>query len=59
VLLPFVTGLFNLLLGVYILLKGPKRILNRIFSLFAFSLAIWGISEGGHRIADSPGVAYL
>jgi len=34
-------------------------ILNRVFSLFAFSLAIWGISEVGHRIADSPEVAYL
>ena len=55
----FVTGLFNLLLGLYVLLKGPKRTLNRVFSLFAFSLAIWGISEVGHRIADSPEVAYL
>jgi hypothetical protein len=55
----FVAGLFNLLLGVYILLKGPKRKLNRVFSLFAFSLAIWGISEVGHRVADSPAVAYL
>jgi len=33
--------------------------LNRVFSLFAFSLAIWGISEVGHRVADSPEVAYL
>ena len=55
----FVTGLFNLILGIYILLKGPKILLNRIFSLFAFSLAIWGISEVGHRLADSPEVAYL
>jgi hypothetical protein len=55
----FVAGFFNLLLGVYILLKGPKRTLNRVFSLFAFSLAIWGISEVGHRVVDSPEVAYL
>lgn len=54
-----VAGLFNVLLGVYILLKGPKRTLNRVFSLFAFSLAIWGISEVGHRVANSPEVAYL
>jgi len=33
--------------------------LNRVFSLFAFSLAIWGISEVGHRVAESPEVAYL
>ena len=58
-LLPFVTGFFNFLLGVYILVKGPKRTLNRVFSLFAFSLAIWGFSEVGHRVADSPEVAYL
>jgi hypothetical protein len=58
-LLPFVTGLFNLLLGGYILHKGPQRMLNRVFSLFAFSLAIWGISEVGHRVAESPEVAYL
>ena len=55
----FVTGFFNLVLGVYILLKGPKRTLNRVFSLFAFSVAIWGISEVGHRVAESPEVAYL
>lgn len=58
-LLTLATGVFNLLLGVYILHKGPKRMLNRVFSLFAFSLAIWGISEVGHRVADSPAVAYL
>lgn len=54
-----VTGLFNLLLGVYIFLKGPTRSLNRVFSLFAFAFAIWGISEAGHRVSDSPEVAYL
>jgi hypothetical protein len=58
-LLPFATGLFNLFLGGYILHKGPQRMLNRVFSLFAFSLAIWGISEVGHRVAESPEAAYL
>jgi hypothetical protein len=58
-LLPLATGLFNLFLGVYIFHKGPQRMLNRVFSLFAFSLAIWGISEVGHRVADSPEDAYL
>ena len=52
-------AVFNVLLGGYIFLKGPKHTLNRIFSLFAFSLAIWGISEVGHRVAESPEVAYL
>jgi len=54
-----VAGIFNLSLGGYILLKGPKRSLNRIFSLFAFSLAIWGVSEVGHRVAGSTAIAYL
>lgn len=53
------TGLFNLILGIYILRKGPKRALNRVFSLFAFAFAIWGISEFGHRFVDSPEAAYI
>jgi hypothetical protein len=55
----FATGFFNFLLGVYVLSKGPKQTLNMVFSLFAFSLAIWGVSEAGHRVADNPEVAYL
>jgi hypothetical protein len=53
-----VPALFNLSLGTYIFLKAPKRLLNGVFSLFAVSLAIWGISEFGHRIAYSPEGAY-
>lgn len=55
----FGIALFNLILGIYTLRKGLKRPLNRVFSLFAFSLAIWGISEFGHRTAESYKVAYL
>jgi hypothetical protein len=54
-----VAAVFNLTLGTYILLKGPKRAINIVFSLFAFSLTIWGISEYGHRIAYSPEGAYI
>lgn len=52
-------ALLNLILGLYILRKGPKRSLNRVFSLFAFSLAVWGISEFGHRSTESPPLALL
>ncbi len=54
-----VTSIFNIILGTYVLFKGPRMLLNRVFSLFAFSLAVWGLSEFGHRIVDSPEVAYL
>lgn len=53
-----VAAVFNLTLGIYIVLKGPKRAINNVFSLFAFSLAVWGISEFGHRIAHNPDSAY-
>jgi hypothetical protein len=48
-----VAAVFNLTLGTYIFLKGPKKTIHIVFSLFAFSLTIWGISEFGHRSASS------
>ncbi|MFA5032220.1 MAG: DUF835 domain-containing protein [bacterium] len=55
----FITGLINFILGLYVYCKNPRHPLNRIFALFAFSLAIWGISEFGHRGADNPETAFL
>jgi len=52
-------GLFHLSLGVYVLYKNHKRPINVTFALLAFSLAIWCISEFGHRIADRPESAYI
>lgn len=37
--------LANLCLGVYILSKDAKSSLNRVFALFAFSLAFWAFGE--------------
>ncbi|MDD5529839.1 MAG: DUF835 domain-containing protein [bacterium] len=54
-----ITGLINLTLGLYVYCKNPRHPLNRIFALFALSLAIWGISEFGHRIANTPETALL
>ena len=55
----FVAGILNLSLGIYVFFKGPRRPLNRIFTLFAFSLVIWCITEFGHRIVLDPEWAYL
>jgi hypothetical protein len=52
-------GLIDVILGVYILRKGPTRSLNRVFSLFVFSLALWGISEFGHRTTDTYEIAVI
>jgi hypothetical protein len=52
-------ALINIILGLYVLGKGPTRSLNRVFSLFVFSLALWGISEFGHRAADSYEIAVI
>ncbi|MDD2890343.1 MAG: histidine kinase N-terminal 7TM domain-containing protein [bacterium] len=55
----FIAGVINFILGVYVYCKNPRHPLNRIFALFAFSLALWGISEFGHRIANNPETAIL
>ncbi len=52
-------ALINITLGLYVLSKGPTRGLNRVFSLFVFSLALWGISEFGHRAAHTHEIAAI
>ena len=59
VLFSLIPGLSHLLLGSYVLYKGPKRHLNKAFTLFAFSLAIWSLSEFMHRLDVSSGSAYV
>jgi len=58
-IISFLIALINIILGLYILGKGPKRSLNRVFSLFVFSLALWGISEFGHKTADNTEIAFF
>ncbi|MFA5032221.1 MAG: DUF835 domain-containing protein [bacterium] len=55
----FIAGFINFILGVYVCRRNPGKLLNRFFALTAFSFAIWGISEFGHRIANSPETAFL
>jgi hypothetical protein len=50
-------GLSHLSLGIYVLYKNHKRPINIMFSLLALSLAIWSITEFGHRITTSPEIA--
>ncbi len=58
-LFSLIPGLSHLLLGSYVLYRGPKRQLNITFALFALSLAIWSFSEFMHRLDVSPKNAYL
>jgi hypothetical protein len=53
------SGVFNLIFGLYVLSKGVTRSLNRLFFLFAFSFAIWSLTEAGHRATLHPDIAYL
>jgi len=43
--LPLTAFFANILLGLYILYKDYKNILNKIYSLFAFSLALWALGD--------------
>ena len=38
---PFIAGILNLLLCLLVLWHGPRKRLNQIFALFAFSLTSW------------------
>ena len=51
------SGLLNLIVAIYVLYKAPKRELNRVFALYASLLAIWGLSEFGHRYTHDPDAA--
>jgi len=45
VLLPLVAFVANILLGCYILYQNSKSLLNRLYSLFTFTLAIWALGD--------------
>jgi len=50
-------GLSHLSLGAYVLYKNHKRPIHLTFSLLAFSLTIWCLSEVVHRTVVSPEIA--
>ncbi|MBN1551117.1 DUF835 domain-containing protein [bacterium] len=54
-----VPGLIHCLLGAYIYFLKPRSLLSRIFTLFTLSLAVWCLTEFGHRLTSSPKIAFL
>ncbi|MDY6903179.1 MAG: DUF835 domain-containing protein [Thermodesulfobacteriota bacterium] len=52
-------GILHFVVGGYVLYQRPRQPLNVVFSLFAFSLFIWCITEFVHRLDITPHNAYL
>jgi PAS domain S-box-containing protein len=50
----FVVALLELSLGAAVLLRNPRRSLNRWFAAFAVSLALWGSLVGTRRSLEDP-----
>lgn len=58
-LLSLIPGVIHFSLGLYVLLREPKRKVNLAFFLYALSLSIWCISEFFHRSANSFNIVFL
>lgn len=58
-ILSLIPGIFHVIFGIYVLIKQPKRYLNIVFFLFEMSLAIWSLSEFGHRATNNSQTAYV
>ncbi len=41
----FLAGLLNLGLGIYVLAKNPRKLLNRLFGVLAFAITLWVLSN--------------
>lgn len=54
-----ITSATAFLLGGFILLKNPKRFLNRILALYLFSVFIWSFFQSWLGIADNEKTAVL
>jgi hypothetical protein len=54
-----IPGLSALFLGIYVIHRDRRELQNMVFAMFAFSLAIWGILEAGHRLANNPTAANI
>jgi len=50
----FLTGAIAFFLGLSVLKKHPKRLVNRIFALSALSVFIWSVSYGIWLMAKNP-----
>jgi len=45
IILPLVAFIANILLGLYVLYRNSKSPLNKIYSFYAFSLAVWALGD--------------
>ena len=59
VLALWLTALASLGLGLLVFLSDPKRLINKVFTLYAVSIAWWGISESFEVSAASVDVAAI
>jgi signal transduction histidine kinase len=39
------SGLISLFIGMYVLLKGPRKLVNQLFFLLTFFMALWALGE--------------
>lgn len=53
------SGLANLFLGTYILIKNSKKTLNRLGAFFFYLLSLWSFLEFLYRQAESYDLAYV
>ena len=45
IILPLVAFIANILLGLYVLYRNSKSPLNKLYSFYAFSLAVWALGD--------------
>lgn len=50
-----ISAAINLFLGFFILLKGSKKIVNKLYSLIAFSVSLWGVGMVLYRASATIG----
>jgi len=57
IVLPLVTFLISVYLGAWMLYKGPRERLNRVFALLTAAIAFWAIADVGIRTAAASDIA--
>ncbi|MBN1462098.1 MAG: hypothetical protein JW922_00290, partial [Paludibacteraceae bacterium] len=53
------TGITSFAMGVFVYFKNPKNKVNRLWSLFTFSVAIWGFGAFKIGITKQPDQALI
>ncbi|HDQ46147.1 MAG TPA: DUF835 domain-containing protein [bacterium] len=57
--LSLVPGVLHVMLGIYVFFLIPRSLLSRIFAMYSLSLAIWCLTEFGHRLDVGQGTALI